>query len=82
MQRVSLTNRTKFLELDPVRVVLFIFMCGIIPVIAVGASQSDPDAQADHLLIIIALQIKKDSIHFKYTDIALYFSIVPHRLSI
>jgi hypothetical protein len=60
MQRVSFTNRAKLLELDPVWVVLFILLCSIVTVLAIGTGQSDPAAQPGHLLTIIALQIKKD----------------------
>jgi hypothetical protein len=36
MQFVSFAYRAKFLELDPVRIVLFVLLRGIVPVFAFG----------------------------------------------
>jgi hypothetical protein len=60
MQRVDFTGRAKLLELDPIRAVLFVFLCGIVTVLAIGTGQSNSDAQPVHLLTLIASQIKKD----------------------
>jgi hypothetical protein len=60
MQRVSFTSRAKLLELDPIRVVLFVLLRGIVTVLTIGTGQSNSDAQPGHLLTLIASQIKKD----------------------
>jgi hypothetical protein len=52
MQRVSFTNRAKLLKLDPVRVVLFILLRGIVTILAIGTGQSNSDAQPGHLLAL------------------------------